>query len=166
MKKSDFVVNVALNTATISVEFSKKASNPNSAEYRFLCNERRKNPTMTIVVRTHTSGNRLTYKDMEAKLRQIDENGKLVEAFKLVKELSKDETAPYSFVYNWFKKQMEAAKAEKKNEKKASTATSKEDMKKKLKELEGGISFKSSTPADAEEDMEQEEDHEEEAIKE
>ena len=155
MKKSDFVFNAALNTATISADFAKKASNIRSAEYRFLCNERQKNPTMNIVVRTHTSGNRLTYKDMETRLRRIDKNGKLVEAFNLVKEIAKTEKSPYTFVYNWYKAQMETTKAEKENEKKASTPN-KEDLMKKLAELTSAISY------DAEENVEMEEEFEEE----
>lgn len=155
MKKSDFVFNAALNTATISADFAKKASNIRSAEYRFLCNERQKNPTMKIIVRTHTSGNRLTYKDMETRLRRIDKNGNLVKAFELVKEIAKTEKSPYNFVYSWYKTQMETAKAEKENEKKASTPN-KEDMLKKLAELTAGISY------DAEEDVEMEEEFEEE----
>ena len=155
MKKSDFVFNAALNTATISADFAKKASNIRSAEYRFLCNERQKNPTMKIIVRTHTSGNRLTYKDMETKLRRIDKNGNLVKAFELVKEIAKTEKSPYTFVYNWYKAQMETAKAEKQNEKKASVPN-KEDLMKKLAELTSAISY------DAEENVEMEEEFEEE----
>lgn len=155
MKKSDFVFNAALNTATISADFAKKASNIRSAEYRFLCNERQKNPTMKIIVRTHTSGNRLTYKDMETRLRRIDKNGKLVEAFNLVKEIAKTEKSPYNFVYSWYKTQMETAKAEKQNEKKASVPN-KEDLMKKLAELTSAISY------DAEENVEMEEEFEEE----
>ena len=155
MKKSDFVFNASLNTATISADFAKKASNIRSAEYRFLCNERQKNPTMKIIVRTHTSGNRLTYKDMETRLRRIDKNGNLVKAFELVKEIAKTEKSPYTFVYNWFKTQMETAKAEKQNEKKASVPN-KEDLMKKLAELTSAISY------DAEENVEMEEEFEEE----
>lgn len=161
MTKFDCRFDATSNTLFISANFAKKASDTRSAEYRHLYELLRNNPNMKIEKRTRIAGNRLTYKDMEAKLRQIDENGKLVEAFKLVKELSEDKTSPYAFVYNWYKAQMEAAKVEKKNEKKASTAMSKEDMKKKLKELEGSISFKSSTSADAEEDLEMEEAYEE-----
>ena len=162
MKKNDFVFNAALNTATISAEFAKKASNPNSAEYRYLCKKRLENPTLNIVVRTHTSGTRYTYKDMEARLRGIDKNGKLIEAFNLVKEIAKDEKSPYTYVYNWFKAQMDAAKEEKKNEKKASAGMSKEDMMKKLAELTAGISYNAS--ADTEDDMEMEEEFKEETV--
>lgn len=155
MKKFDCRFEATSNTLFISADFAKKASNIRSAEYRFLCNERQKNPTMKIIVRTHTSGNRLTYKDMETRLRRIDKNGKLVEAFNLVKEIAKTEKSPYNFVYSWYKKQMETAKAEKENEKKASTPN-KEDLMKKLAELTSAISY------DAEEDVEMEEEFEEE----
>lgn len=162
MTKFDTRYDASLNTLFISADFAKKASNVNSREYRYLCEKRRENPTLIVKQRTRTASKHLKFKEMEAKLRQIDENGKLVEAFKLVMEIAKTESSPYAYVYNWFKRQMEAAKAEPKNEKKAAAATSKEDMKKQLEKLEGGISFKSSTPADAEEDMEQEEEFEEE----
>lgn len=165
MKKSDYVFDAARNTATISVELSKKASNPRSAEYRFLCNERQKNPTMNIVVRTRLSSNRLTYKDMETRLRRVDKNGNLVKAFNLVKEIAKTEDAPYAYVYNWYKKQMEAIKAEKANEKKAS-APSKEDLMKQLAELTAGIAYDASADVEEEPEMEAEEEPEEEAIKE
>ena len=144
MKKSDFVFDAALNTATISAEFARNARNVRSAEYRFLCNERHKNPTMTITVRTHTSGNRLTYKDMESRLRRMDQNGKLMEAFGLVVEISRTEKSPYAFVYNWFKKQVDAARAEEKSEKKAASSNSREVALKKLKELEGDFPFNAS----------------------
>lgn len=155
MKKSDCRFDAAANALFISADFAKKASNIRSAEYRFLCNERQKNPTMKIIVRTHTSGNRLTYKDMETRLRRIDKNGKLVEAFNLVKEIAKTEKSPYNFVYSWYKTQMETAKAEKQNEKKASVPN-KEDLMKKLAELTSAISY------DAEENVEMEEEFEEE----
>lgn len=160
MKKNDFVFNAALNTLTISAAFAKKASNVNSMEYRKLCELRRNNPGLNVQQRTHTSGTRYTYKDMENNLRRIDKNGKLVEAFKLVKELSKEESAPYAFVYNWYKQQMEAAKAEKLAEKKSAAEMSKEEMMKKLAELTAGISYNDSD--DAEDDMEMEEEFEEE----
>lgn len=159
MKKNDFVFNAALNTLTISAAFAKKASNVNSMEYRKLVELRRNNPSLIVKQRTHESGNRLTYKDMEVRLHRIDKNGKLVEAFKIVKEIAKTEAAPYTYVYNWFKAQMEAAKEEKQAEKKASEV-SKEDLKKKLVELTSGISYNAT--ADVEDDMEMEEDFEEE----
>ena len=37
---------------------------------------------------------------MEANLRRIAQNGKLVEAFKLVVEIGKMEKASYTYVYN------------------------------------------------------------------
>lgn len=152
MKKNDFVFNATTNTATISTAFAKKASNPNSAEYRYLCKKRLENPTLNIVVRTHTSGNRLTYKDMEARLRGIDKNGNLVEAFKLVKEIAKTESSPYAYVYKWYKAQMDAVKTEKESEKKVS-ASSKEDMLKKLAELTAGISYDASVEVEEEEEL-------------
>ena len=155
MKKSDCRFDAATNTLFISADFAKKASNTRSAEYRHLCELLRNNLGMKIVKRTRIASNRLTYKDMEAKLRRIDKNGNLVKAFELVKEIAKTEKSPYTFVYNWYKAQMETAKAEKENEKKASTP-SKEDMLKKLAELTSAISY------DAEEDVEMEEEFEEE----
>lgn len=145
------------NTLTIPAEFAKKASNPASKEYRQLCNMRRENPSMKVEVRTRKGGERLTYKEMETRLRRVDKNGKLVEAFKLVIEIAKTEKSPYAFVANWYKKQMEAIKAEKENEKKASTP-SKEDMMKKLAELTAGISVDTSVEV---EEMEEEYEEEE-----
>ena len=139
-------------------QLSKKASNPRSAEYRFLCNERQKNPTMNIVVRTRLASSRLTYKEMETRLRRVDKNGNLVKAFALVKEIAKTEKSPYAFVYNWYKKQMEAIKAEKENEKKAS-APNKEELMKQLEMLTAGISVDTSVDV---EEMEAEEEYEEE----
>ena len=146
MKKFDVRFEATSNTLFISADFAKKASNTSSAEYRHLRELLSKNPTMKVEKRTRVTSNRLTYKDMETRLRRIDKNGKLVEAFELVKEIAKTEKSPYTFVYNWYKAQMETAKAEKENEKKASTPN-KEDMLKKLAELTAGISY------DAEEDV-------------
>ena len=157
MKKFDARFEASKNTLFISADFAKKASNTNSAEYRHLCELLRNNPGMKIEKRTRLAGNRLTYKDMEARLRRIDKNGNLVAAFKLVIEIAKTEDAPYAYVYNWYKSQMNAIKADKENEKKAS-ASSKEDMMKKLAELTAGISCY------AEEEMELEEEYEEEAV--
>jgi len=160
MKKFDCRFEASLNTLYISADFAKKASNTNSAEYRHLCELLRNNSGMKIEKRTRLASNRLTYKEMEARLRRIDKNGKLIEAFKLVIEIAKTEDATYAYVYNWYKSQMNAIKAEKENEKKAS-ASSKEDMLKQLAELTAGISCDASA---AEGEMELEEEFEEEAV--
>ena len=158
MKKFDARYEASLNTLFISADFAKKASNTSSAEYRYLCELLRNNPSMKVEKRTHTSGNRLNYKDMETRLRRIDKNGKLVEAFKLVKEIAKTESSPYNHVYKWYKAQMDAVKAEKENEKKASTSNT-EEMKKKLAELTAEISLDTSVEV---EELEMEEEFEEE----
>ena len=155
MKKNDFVFNATKNTLTITADFAKKASNVNSKEYRKLVELLHNNPGMKIEKRTRLAGDRLTYKDMETRLQRIDKNGKLVEAFELVKEIAKTEDAPYAYVYKWYKAQMEAVKAEKENEKKVS-ASNAEDLKKKLAKLTAGISYDAS--ADVEEDAEVEEE--------
>ena len=160
MKKFDVRFEATSNTLFISADFAKKASDTNSAEYRHLCDLLRNNPGMKIEKRTRLAGNRLTYKDMETRLRRIDKNGNLVAAFKLVIEIAKTEDAPYAYVYNWYKSQMNAIKAEKENEKKAS-APSKEDMLKQLAELTAGIVCDAAA---AEEEMELEEEYEEEAV--
>lgn len=145
------------NTLTISVSFAKKASNPSSREYRYLCEMRRENPGLKVQQRTRDTSARLTYKDMETRLRRVDKNGNLVKAFNLVKEIAKTEDAPYAYVYNWYKKQMEAIKAEKENEKKAS-APNKEELMKQLEMLTAGISCDTSVDV---EEMEAEEEYEE-----
>lgn len=157
MKKFDARFEASQNTLFISADFAKKASNTRSAEYRHLCELLRNNPGMKIEKRTRIASNRLTYKDMETRLRRIDKNGKLVEAFKLVIEIAKTEKSPYAFVANWYKKQMDAIKAEKENEKKAS-APNKEDLMKKLAELTAGISVDTSVEV---EEMEEEYEEEE-----
>ena len=157
MKKFDARFEASKNTLFISADFAKKASNTRSAEYRHLCELLRNNPGMKIEKRTRIASNRLTYKDMETRLRRVDKNGKLVEAFKLVVEIAKTEKSPYAFVANWYKKQMDAIKAEKENEKKAS-APSKEDMMKKLAELTAGISVDTSVEVEEMEDEYEEEE--------
>lgn len=156
MNKFELRVDAATNTLTISADFAKKASNIDSKEYRKLCEWRRDNPGLNIKQRTHDSGNRYTYADMKKALRNIDENGKLIESFNLVLEISKNEKAPYAYVYNWFKKQMNAAKNEKLNEKKAAAENNKQILQKELENLEKGISFKTSV---ADEDKELVEDN-------
>ena len=111
---------------------------------------------MKVEKRSRMANNRLTYKDMETRLRRIDKNGNLVEAFNLVKEIAKTESSPYNFVYNWYKAQMDAVKAEKESEKKAS-ASNAEEMKKKLAELTAGISFDTSVEMETAEEVEEEE---------
>lgn len=64
----------------------------------------------------------------------------------------------YAFVYNWYKKQMDAIKAEKENEKKAS-APNKEELMKQLEMLTAGISVDTSVDV---EEMEAEKEYEEE----
>ena len=157
MKKFDTRYDASQNTLYISADFAKKASNTRSAEYRHLCELLRNNPGMKIEKRTRIASNRLTYKDMETRLRRIDKNGKLVEAFKMVIEIAKTESSPYSYVSNWYKNQMKAIKAEKENEKKAS-APSKEDMMKKLAELTAGISVDTSVEVEEMEDEYEEEE--------
>jgi hypothetical protein len=158
MKKFDVRFEATSNTLFISADFAKKASDTNSAEYRHLRELLAKNPSMKVVKRTRVTSNRLTYKDMEIRLRRIDKNGKLVEAFKLVKEIAKTESSPYTYVYKWYKAQMDAVKAEKASEKKASTSNA-EDMKKKLAELTAEISLDTSVEV---EELEMEEEFEEE----
>ena len=158
MKQNDFVFNAALNTLTITADFAKKASNVNSKEYRKLVELRRNNPSLIVKQRTHESSSRLTYKDMEVRLHRIDKNGNLLKAFNLVKEIAKYEKSPYNHVYNWYKAQMDAVKAEKENEKKAS-ASNAEEMKKKLAELTTGIALDTSVDV---EELEMEEEFEEE----
>ena len=159
MKKFDCRFKATFNTLFISADFAKKASDTNSAEYRHLRELLAKNPSMKVEKRTRDANKRLNYKDMETRLRRIDKNGKLVEAFKLVKEIAKTESSPYTYVYKWYKDQMDAVKAEKASEKKASTSNV-EDMKKKLAELTAGIAR--DTSVDVEElDMEEEFEEEE-----
>ena len=156
MKKFDVRFDATSNTLFISADFAKNASNTKSAEYRYLCELRRNNPTMKVEKRSRMANNRLTYKDMEVRLRRIDKNGNLVEAFNLVKEIAKTESSPYNFVYNWYKAQMDAVKAEKESEKKAS-ASNAEELKKKLAELTAGISFDTSVEMETAEEVEEEE---------
>lgn len=144
------------NTLTISVSFAKKASNPKSKEYRYLCEMRRENPGLKVQQRTRDTSTRLTYKEMETRLRRIDKNGNLIKAFALVVEIAKYEKSPYNHVYNWYKDQMKAAKAEKENEKKVS-ASNKEDMLKKLAEMTTGISYNASADVEEVEEYEEEE---------
>jgi len=138
----------ASNTLFITSDFAKKVSNPQSREYRWLNNMRHENLGMKVEVNSRKSSNRLTYKEMETRLHRVDKNGNLVKAFALVVEIAKTEKSPYAYAYNWYKKQMEAIKEEKENEKKAS-ASSMEDMKKQLAELTSGIAY--DTSADVEE---------------
>lgn len=158
MKKFEARFVASLNTLFISADFEKKASNTRSAEYRHLCDLLTKNPSMKIEKRTRIGSNRLTYKEMETRLRRVDKNGNLVKAFALVKEIAKTEKSPYAFVYNWYKKQMDAIKVEKENEKKAS-APNKEELMKKLAELTAGIALDTSVEV---EELEMEEAYEEE----
>ena len=158
MKKFDCRFEATSNTLFISADFAKKASDTNSAEYRHLRDLLAKNPGMKVEKRTRVTSNRLTYKDMEARLRRIDKNGKLVEAFKLVKEIAKTESSPYTYVYKWYKAQMDAVKAEKASKKKAFTSNA-EDMKKMLAELTAEISLDTSVEV---EELEMEEEFEEE----
>lgn len=148
MTKFETRYDATANTLFVSAEFAKKASDTRSAEYRHLCELFRKNPGMKVEKRTRLANSRLTYKEMETRLRRVDKNGNLVAAFKLVVEIAKTESSPYAYASNWYKKQMEAIKAEKENEKKVS-APNKEDMLKKLAELTAGISC--DTSADVEE---------------
>ena len=160
MKKFDVRFDATLNTLFISADFAKKASDTYSAEYRYLRDLLAKNPTMKVVKRTRVTSSRLTYKDMEAKLRRIDKNGNLLAAFNLVKEIAKTEKSPYNYVYNWYKAQMDAVQAEKENEKKAS-ASNAEELKKKLAELTAGISLDTSVDVEemeTAEEVEEEED--------
>ena len=156
MKKFDVRFDAVSNTLFVSADFAKKASSTNSAEYRYLCDLRHNNPGLKVEKRSRTADNRLSYKDMETRLRRIDKNGKLVEAFNLVKEIAKTESCPYTYVYNWYKDQMATIMAERESEKKA-VASNKEDMQKKLAELMKGVSYDASA---AKEEPEKAEDFE------
>lgn len=99
MTKFDVRFDATTNTLFISTDFAKKVSNPQSKEYRWLNNMRHENPGMKVEVNSRKSSNRLTYKEMETRLRRVDKNGNLVKAFALVVEIAKTEKSPYAYAY-------------------------------------------------------------------
>ena len=96
----------AINTVlTITKDFARKASQLNTPEYKTLLQLRNDNPNLKIVMREGgkaQSGSGITFKQMEAFIKQCRDSESRLELYERVKALSKVQRSPYKYVKDWF----------------------------------------------------------------
>ena len=104
----NYKMNFATRTLTITKEFAAGAMIPNSDEAMLLEHFQKIMPDLKVKYLTHkpsATPNRskgLTYKKMENYINLYENSEELLERFRIVKALSKIQTNPYLYVFNWF----------------------------------------------------------------
>ena len=115
--KTNYKLDLAANTITLTKAFEEAAANMESAEYRMLLQLRTDFPTMQIIRKTRrapktSNPNRnLTYANMEKYMSVFKNATELKEQFEIVKTMSKGQPNAYNYVKGWFVKQFPDYKA-------------------------------------------------------
>ena len=105
MKNNSYSFDALTNTVTISKDFARKASQLNTPEYKTLLQLRNDNPNLKIVMRENTkaqNGSGITFKQMEAFIKQCRDSESRIEVYERVKALSRVQRSPYKYVKDWF----------------------------------------------------------------
>ena len=105
MKINSYSFDALTNTVTISKDFARKASQLNTPEYKTLLQLRSDNPNLKIVMRETAkaqNGSGITFKQMEAFIKQCRDSESRLELYERVKALSKVQRSPYKYVKDWF----------------------------------------------------------------
>ena len=105
MKINSYSFDALTNTVTISKDFARKASQLNTPEYKTLLQLRNDNPNLKIVLRESAkaqNGSGITFKQMEAFIKQCRDSESRIEVYERVKALSKVQRSPYKYVKDWF----------------------------------------------------------------
>ena len=105
MKTTSYSFDALTNTVTITKDFARKASQLNTPEYMTLLQLRNDNPNLKIVMREAAraqNGSGITFKQMEAFIRQCRDSVSRIEVYERVKALSRVQRSPYKYVKEWF----------------------------------------------------------------
>ena len=105
MKSNSYNFDILTNTLTITKDFARKASQLNTPEYKTLLQFRNDNPNLKIVLREGAkaqNGSGITFKQMEAFIKQCRDSESRLELYERVKALSKVQRSPYKYVKDWF----------------------------------------------------------------
>ena len=105
MKNNSYSFDALTNTVTISKDFARKASKLNTPEYKTLLQLRSDNPNLKIVMRETAkaqNGSGITFKQMEAFIKQCRDSESRIEVYERVKALSRVQRSPYKYVKDWF----------------------------------------------------------------
>lgn len=115
--KTNYKIDFAANTITLTKAFEEAAANMESAEYRMLLQLRADIPNIQIVRKTRRApktanpNRNLTYANMERYMSVFKNAAELEEQFKIVKTMSKGQPNAYNYVKGWFVKQFPDYKA-------------------------------------------------------
>ena len=115
--KTNYKIDFAANTITLTKAFEEAAANMESAEYKMLLKLREDIPNIQIIRKTRrapktSNPNRnLTYANMERYMSVFKNAAELEEQFKIVKTMSKGQSNAYNYVKGWFVKQFPDYKA-------------------------------------------------------
>lgn len=95
------------NTLTLSESFAKKASRPNTPEYRMLLQYRTDCPGLMILKKEKNTKNKhkpdsLTYSSMEHIIGLCEDSKERMKKYQAVRAMSQVQSSPYQFVKRWF----------------------------------------------------------------
>lgn len=95
------------NTLTLSESFAKKASHPNTPEYRMLHQYRTDCPGLVILKKEKNTKNKhkpdkLTFSNMEYLISLCENSEERMQMYQKVRALSKIQANPYQYVKRWF----------------------------------------------------------------
>lgn len=100
-------INHVANTITLTKKFLQKASNPSSEECAYLQQIRTNFPHLRVTTnpapkKKSFNRPRLTYKQMRNFINCLPDSEKWIGPFEQVVNMSKSQTNPYLYTYNWF----------------------------------------------------------------
>ena len=115
--KTNYKLDLAANTITLTKAFEEAAANMESAEYKMLLKLREDIPNIQIIRKTRRApktanpNRNLTYANMERYMSVFKNAAELREHFEIVKTMSKGQPNAYNYVKGWFVKQFPDYKA-------------------------------------------------------
>ena len=106
---SNYKMNFATKTLTITKAFAEMAMRPNTAEANLLAQMNTLLPDLKISYKTHIGKPHpykgLTNKRMESYIKLHENADELMETFEAVKAIAETQMNPHNFVCKWFLKQ-------------------------------------------------------------
>ena len=115
--KTNYKIDFAANTITLTKAFEEAAANMESAEYKMLLKLREDIPNIQIIRKTRRApktanpNRNLTYANMERYMGVFKNAAELREQFEIVKTMSKGQPSAYNYVKGWFVSQFPNYKA-------------------------------------------------------
>lgn len=104
MERNTIKLDIINKEISVSQRFYKKASNPNSEEYKKLHKVMAENKNFNIAIREaqKCENRNLTFKVMEAYIETQENNEAMLKEFEIVKAVAKAKTRSYVEVKRWF----------------------------------------------------------------